>query len=78
MIKVILCDDHAMIRRGIRDTLAEAVDIQVTAEAGSYAEVREAIRSNPCDVLLLDINLPGRGGSKCSPVCTRVTPRSRC
>jgi two-component system invasion response regulator UvrY len=62
MIKVILCDDHAMIRRGIRDTLAEAVDIQVTAEAGSYAEVREAIRSNPCDVLLLDINLPGRGG----------------
>ena len=62
MIKVILCDDHAMIRRGIRDTLAEAVDIQVTAETGSYAEVREAIRTHPCDVLLLDINLPGRGG----------------
>ncbi len=62
MIKVILCDDHAMIRRGIRDTLAEAVDIQVTAEAGSYAEVREAIRNHACDVLLLDINLPGRGG----------------
>ena len=62
MIRVILCDDHAMIRRGIRDTLTEAVDIQVTAEAGSYAEVREAIRSHPCDVLVLDINLPGRGG----------------
>ncbi len=62
MIRVILCDDHAMIRRGIRDTLSEAVDIQVTAEAGNYAEVRDAIRSHPCDVLLLDINLPGRGG----------------
>lgn len=62
MIRVILCDDHAMIRRGIRDTLSEAVDIQVTAEAGSYAEVREAIHTHPCDVLLLDINLPGRGG----------------
>ncbi len=62
MIQVILCDDHAMIRRGIRDTLSEAVDIQVVAEAGSYAEVREAIRSHPCDVLVLDINLPGRGG----------------
>lgn len=62
MIRVILCDDHAMIRRGIRDTLSEAVDIQVTAEAGTYAEVRDAIRSHPCDVLLLDINLPGRGG----------------
>jgi len=62
MIRVILCDDHAMVRRGIRDTLSEAVDIQVTAEAGSYAEVRESIRKHACDVLVLDINLPGRGG----------------
>ncbi len=62
MIRVILCDDHAMLRRGIRDTLAEAVDIRVVAETGSYAEVREALRSHPCDVLLLDLNLPGRGG----------------
>lgn len=62
MIRVILCDDHAMIRRGIRDTLSEAVDIQVTAEASSYAEVRDAIRTHACDVLVLDINLPGRSG----------------
>jgi len=62
MIHVILCDDHAMIRRGIRDTLADAADIQVTAEAGSYAEVRDALRTAACDVLVLDINLPGRSG----------------
>lgn len=62
MIQVILCDDHAMVRRGIRDTLAEAVDIKVTAEAGNYTEVREALRNAPCDVLVLDLNLPGRGG----------------
>ncbi|WP_210542251.1 response regulator transcription factor [Rhodoferax sp. PAMC 29310] len=62
MINVILCDDHAMVRRGIRDTLSEAVDIKVTAESGSYAEVREAIRTAACDVLVLDLNLPGRGG----------------
>lgn len=62
MIRVILCDDHAVVRRGIRDTLAEAVDLQVVAEAGSYAEVREALRNFPCDVLVLDLNLPGRGG----------------
>ena len=62
MIKVVLCDDHAMVRRGIRDTLSEAVDIQVTAEAGSYSEVREVLRSAACDVLILDLNLPGRGG----------------
>ena len=36
MIKVILCDDHAMVRRGIRDTVSEAVDIQVVGEAASY------------------------------------------
>ena len=62
MIRVLLCDDHAMIRRGIRETLSEAVDIQVTGEAASYAEVRETLRTLPCDVLLLDLNLPGRGG----------------
>lgn len=62
MIRIILCDDHAVVRRGIRDTLTEAVDIQVVAEAGTYAEVREALRAVPCDVLLLDLNLPGRGG----------------
>ena len=62
MIHVVLCDDHAVLRRGIRDTLAEAVDISVTAEAGSYAELREQLRAALCDVLLLDINMPGRSG----------------
>ncbi|MFT3719226.1 response regulator [Pseudorhodoferax sp.] len=62
MIRVVLCDDHAVVRRGIRDTLAEAVDIQVVGEAGSYGEVRELLRGTPCDVLVLDLNLPGRGG----------------
>ena len=62
MIRVILCDDHAVVRRGIRDTLADAVDIQVVDEAGSYSEVRDALRNTPCDVLVLDLSLPGRGG----------------
>ncbi len=51
-----------MVRRGIRDTLSEAVDIQVCGEAGSYSEVREVLRTASCDVLILDLNLPGRGG----------------
>jgi two-component system, NarL family, invasion response regulator UvrY len=62
MIKVILCDDHAMVRRGIRDTISEAVDVQVVGEAGSYPELREQLRTKPCDVLVLDLNMPGRGG----------------
>ena len=62
MIHVVLCDDHAVLRRGIRDTLTEAPDIRVTGEAGSYAELRDVLRTAPCDVLLLDLNLPGRSG----------------
>ena len=76
MISVILCDDHALIRRGIRDTLADAPDIQVVGEAGDYGELRGLLRGlaagsgtgagagRPvrCDVLVLDINLPGRSG----------------
>ena len=73
MIEVILCDDHALIRRGIRDTLSDADDIRVIGEAGDYGELRVLMRklgqergpaSNACacDVLVLDINLPGRSG----------------
>ena len=62
MIKVILCDDHAMVRRGIRDTISEAVDIQVVGEASCYPELREQMRKTVCDVLVLDLNMPGRGG----------------
>lgn len=62
MIHVVLCDDHAILRRGIRDTLLEDPLISVTAEASGYAELRETLRHAACDVLLLDINMPGRNG----------------
>ena len=62
MIKVILCDDHALIRRGIRDTLSDAPDIEVVGEAGDYGELRTLMRDKTADVLVLDINLPGRSG----------------
>lgn len=62
MIEVILCDDHALIRRGIRDTLSDAPDIAVVGEAGDYGELRALLRRQGCDVLVLDINLPGRSG----------------
>jgi two-component system invasion response regulator UvrY len=72
MIDVILCDDHALIRRGIRDTLSDAPDIRVVGEAGDYGELRSLMRKlaadgadgkpGGCDVLVLDINLPGRSG----------------
>lgn len=62
MIEVVICDDHAVLRRGIRDTLSEATDIKVRAEAAGYTELRDTLRATACDVLLLDINMPGRNG----------------
>ena len=62
MIKVILCDDHALIRRGIRDTLSDSEDIEVVGEAADYGELRALLRDKSCDVLVLDISMPGRSG----------------
>lgn len=57
-----LCDDHALIRRGIRDTLSDAPDIQIVGEASDYPELRSLLHAQGCDVLVLDIQLPGRSG----------------
>ncbi|MCX7693553.1 MAG: response regulator transcription factor, partial [Tepidimonas taiwanensis] len=62
MIRVVLCDDHAVVRRGVRDTLMEATDIRVVGEADSYPMLREVLRREKPDVLLLDVDLPGRSG----------------
>ena len=62
-IRVILCDDHALIRRGMRDILTDAPDITVVGEADDYASLHALLRTGEsCDVLMLDINLPGRDG----------------
>jgi len=62
MIRLVLVDDHALIRRGMRDALGEDSGLEITGEAGSYEELREVLASTPCDVLVLDINLPGVSG----------------
>lgn len=62
MTRVIICDDHALIRRGIRDTLSDAADLEVIGEASDYGELRTLLRKESCDVLVLDINMPGRSG----------------
>ena len=62
MIRVLLCDDHALIRRGIRDTLQDAGGIEVVGEVADYPSLREWLRSQQADVLVLDVNLPGRSG----------------
>jgi two-component system, NarL family, response regulator LiaR len=57
-IRVILADDHAVVRKGIRDFLEEDGDIEVIAEAGDGAKVKELILALQPDVAVLDIRMP--------------------
>ncbi len=62
MIRVLICDDHMIVRQGIRQSLAEAADIAVVAEAADGPLALRQLRDGGIDVLLLDIALPGRDG----------------
>lgn len=61
-IRVVLADDHAVVRAGIRDFLETAEDIQVVAEVGDGEQAIETIRSENPDVAILDIQMPKKGG----------------
>lgn len=62
MLKVAIVDDHQIVRVGFRELLSEDVDIHICFEASSGEEALEQLRDTPCDVLLLDISLPGKSG----------------
>jgi two-component system, NarL family, invasion response regulator UvrY len=62
MIRVVLADDHAVVRRGVRQILEDAGDIEVVGEAKDYGELSALLRESECDVLLLDISIPGKNG----------------
>ena len=61
MIRVILADDHAMVREGIRRVLEEQPGVSVVAEAASADELLGRLSGVPADVLILDIAMPGPG-----------------
>ena len=60
---VIIADDHALIREGLRNVLARESDMRVVGEAGSGPELISLLQTTPADVVLLDINMPGGNGS---------------
>lgn len=62
MIRVLLADDHTIVREGLKRMLAEVTDIEVAAEAGHGAEVMAALRAAEFNVLVLDLSMPGRSG----------------
>ena len=61
-IRVVLADDHAAVRKGIRDFLEEDGEIEVVAEAGDGEKVKDLIRIHQPDVAILDIRMPGATG----------------
>ncbi len=62
MIKLLVADDHAIVRKGIEQIIAETTDIVVTAEARNGQEVMDKVSKNVYDLVLLDIAMPGRDG----------------
>ncbi|HJV67693.1 response regulator transcription factor, partial [Ideonella sp.] len=61
-IEVLLADDHAMIRNGLRNIIGETNDLCVTGEASNGNAILEMLRENEYDVLVLDMTMPGRNG----------------
>lgn len=61
-IRVLIADDHPVVRRGLRQTIDEASDLEVSAEAGDGRAALEHVRADRCDVAVLDITMPQLGG----------------
>ena len=62
MIKVLVADDHPVVREGLKQILSEAQDIKVTAEAEDGHEILDKARNQEFDVIVLDISMPGLMG----------------
>lgn len=62
MIRIGIVDDHAIVRAGLRNFLAEQVDFRVTAEGVNGKDALEIARAGEIDVLLMDLSMPDQGG----------------
>lgn len=74
MIQVLLADDHAMFRSGLRELLLKEHDLQVVGETGTGQETLQMLRSTKVDVLLLDINMPGLTGNQVADIAIKEFP----
>lgn len=62
MIRILIADDHPIVRQGLKQILSEELDIETFGEASDSQEVLELVQKQDWDIVVLDITMPGRGG----------------
>jgi two-component system, NarL family, response regulator NreC len=73
-IGVVIADDHAVVRRGLKQLLGAEPDLEVLAEAGDIDDARRFVRGHHPNVLVLDLNLPGGSSLKHIPAIRAESP----
>ena len=74
MIRILIADDHAIVRAGLKQFIADQADMEVTAEASSGSEAIAAVRARDFDVVLLDISMPDKNGIDTLKTLKHVKP----
>lgn len=74
LIRILIVDDHPVVRQGVRSILANHPDIQIVGEADSAPSLFAAIDSTPPDIVLLDIRMPGQNGIEITQQLKRQRP----
>jgi DNA-binding NarL/FixJ family response regulator len=77
MIRVLLADDHAIVRAGLREVLNDTGDIEVVGEATNGQEVLALVRGRDFDVAVLDMSMPGRSGLELIKLVRAEKPKLR-
>jgi len=75
MIRILIADDHAVVRRGLKQIITEEPDMAVIGEAQTGQEVLDLVRKQNWDVVVLDITMPGRSGLEVLTELKRQYPR---
>jgi two-component system invasion response regulator UvrY len=74
MIRIIVVDDHQLVRMGTRRLLEDVPGLEIVADAESGEEAVELVRKHKPDIVLMDIQMPGIGGLEATRRCIRVHP----
>jgi two-component system response regulator NreC len=76
-IRIVIADDHAIVRRGLRQLLDSEEDFEVVAEAEDVESARRYLRGHHPDVLVLDLNMPGESSIEAIPKFRREFPQTQ-